>query len=77
VLGRNIVYKHPGALRYARHARKTLGMPWGMVAVTTAIYTVARFGKAGGLTDDVLTVTGHAPVSFAEFAERDQQLWRR
>jgi uncharacterized protein YbjT (DUF2867 family) len=77
VLGRRIVYRHPGVLRYARHARKTLGMPWGMVAVTTAIYSVARFGSAAGLTNDVLTVTGREPVSFADFAAREQQLWSR
>ncbi len=75
VLGRPVVYARPGALRYALHARRRLGMPWAMVGVTTAIYTVARLGRAAGLTDDVRTVTGHAPRSFLEFARREAATW--
>lgn len=77
VLGRPIRYEKPGMLRYARHAYSTLGMPWRMVAVTTAIYTVARLGRAAGLTDDVVAVTGRRPVSFREFAERERAVWTR
>jgi uncharacterized protein YbjT (DUF2867 family) len=77
VLGRNIVYRRPGALNYAHHARTTLGMPWGMVAVTTAIYSMARLGRASGTTDDVLTVTGVPPLSFADFVTRERQVWTR
>jgi uncharacterized protein YbjT (DUF2867 family) len=77
VLGRPIRYPRPGALRYARHARGVLGMPMGMVLVTTAIYSVARFGKAGGLTDDVRTVTGHEPLDFRAWAEQNRDAWTR
>jgi len=77
VLGRPIRYRRPSVVRYAGHARRTLGMPWGMVGVTTAIYTVARLGKAGGLTDDVHTVTGRDPVAFREWAEQNRRLWAR
>ena len=76
VLGRPVVYDRPGALRYALHARRRLGMPWGMVGVTTAIYTVARLGRAAGLTDDVRAVTGHGPRSFLEFARREAATWQ-
>jgi uncharacterized protein YbjT (DUF2867 family) len=75
VLGRPIRYPRPGLLRYARHARTVLGMPWGMVGVTCAIYTIARLGRAGGLTDDVHTVTGNQPTSFRDFAERESTTW--
>ena len=75
VLGRPIRYARPGLLRYARHARTVLAMPWGMVAVTCAIYTIARLGRAGGLTDDVHTVTGNHPTSFRDFAEREITTW--
>lgn len=75
VLGRPITYPRPGALRYAWHAGRVLGMPWGMVAVTAAIYTVARLGRAGGLTDDVREVLGRAPKPFADFAVREQRQW--
>lgn len=77
VLGRPITYSRPGALRYAWHAHRVLGMPWGMVAVTTAIYTVARLGRAGGLTSDVREVLGRPPTPFTAFAAREQNQWRR
>jgi uncharacterized protein YbjT (DUF2867 family) len=75
VLGRPIRYTRPGVCRYARHARSALGMPWGMVAVTTAIYTTARLGLAAGLSDDVRTVLGRDPTDFATFAERERAAW--
>ena len=76
-LGRPIRYSRPGLLRYARHARSALRMPWGMVGVTTAIYTMARLGTAGGLTDDVQTVTGRPPVAFTSFARDAAAAWTR
>lgn len=75
VLDRPIRYSRPGLLRYARHARSVLGLPWGMVGVTSAIYTIARLGRAGGLTDDVRTVTGNHPTAFHEFARREATVW--
>jgi len=75
VLGRPISYDRPGPLTYARHARGVLGMPPGMVAITTAIYTAARLGLAAGLTGDVRRVTTRDPVSFAEFAARERSAW--
>jgi uncharacterized protein YbjT (DUF2867 family) len=75
VLDRPISYPRPGLMRYARHARMVLHIPWGMVGVTCAIYTIARLGRAGGLTNDVRDVTGLDPVSFREFADREATLW--
>lgn len=74
-LDRRIAYDRPGLVRYARHAHARLGLPWGMVAVTGAIYTIARLGLAAGLTDDVRTVTGAAPRPFADFARRESAAW--
>lgn len=74
-LGRPIRYARPGIVRYLRHARQTLGMPWGMVIVTAAIYTTARLGLAGGLTDTVNQVLGRDPISFADFAYRERDIW--
>jgi len=76
-LGRPIRYTRPGALRYARHAHQHLGMPAAMVAVTTAIYTVARLGRASGLTDDVRQVTGREPTTFAAWAHQHRDIWAR
>ncbi|WP_340268507.1 NmrA family NAD(P)-binding protein [Aquipuribacter nitratireducens] len=73
-LGREIRYARPGLLRYARHARAS-GMPWGMVAVTSGIYTVARLGRAGGLTDDVRRLTGRSPRDLRHFVARERAAW--
>lgn len=76
-LERPIRYANPGVLQYVRHARRTLGLSWGMVAVTTAIYTISRVGRADGLTDDVALVTGRDPVPFETFAAAHAAAWRR
>lgn len=76
-LGRPIRYRAPGALRYARHASSVLGLPRGMVLVTTAIYSVARVGRAAGLTDDVRTVTGRDPLDLRAWAHEHRQVWLR
>lgn len=76
-LGRPIRYRRPGAVRYARHARRELDMPWAMVLVTTAIYTTARLGLAAGLTGDVRTVLGRDPNGITEFAHRERAAWLR
>lgn len=74
-LGRPIRYAKPGLLRYGVHARRRLKMPWGMVLVTTAIYTTARLGKAANLTDDLRRVLGRDPIPFAAFAHRERAIW--
>lgn|GEM_PF-182017 len=76
-LQRPVRYARPGAWRYARHARRVLGMPFGMVLVTTAIYTTARLGLADGLTDDIHSVLGREPQGIKEFAHRERAAWAR
>jgi uncharacterized protein YbjT (DUF2867 family) len=76
-LDRRIRYARPSVVAYARHARDRLGMPPSMVAITTVLHTTARFGLAGFETDDVRTVTGRAPITFAEFAHRERSAWQR
>ncbi len=76
VLGRRIEYTKPGLIRYFAHAVRTLDMPLPMAAVTSAIYTVARLGKAGGLTHDVEEVTGEVPLSLAQWAPEHKDRWQ-
>lgn len=76
VLHRPVSYTKPSPVRYARHARRTLGLPWGMVAVTTAIYSAARLGLADGITDDVRRVLNRPPVDFETFARREAESWQ-
>jgi uncharacterized protein YbjT (DUF2867 family) len=74
-LGRPIRYTRPRLSRYIRHAHGSLGMPWRMVAVTSAIYTTARLGLAAGLTADVEAVLGRDPIDFVAFAHRQRLAW--
>lgn len=74
-LRRPIRYTSPGLAAYLRHAHRALAMPWGMVAVTSAIYTTARLGLAAGLTADVKAVLGRDPIDFAAFAHRERLAW--
>ena len=74
-LSRSIRYTRPSLLRYVRHAHGSLGMPWGIVVVTSAIYTTARAGLAAGLTADVQSVLGRDPIDFTVFAHRQRFAW--
>lgn len=74
VLGRHIRYTAPGPFAYWRHARSGAMSP-GMAAITLAIYTAARLGLAAGLTEDVLRVTGSAPLSVPTFVAQHRAVW--
>ncbi len=74
-IGHRIDYRRPGIPAYAVHAQRDLGMPWPMVATTIGIYTIARLGRAGGLTDDVQAVTGREPISLREWAIEHRDVW--
>lgn len=50
-------------------------MPWPMLATTIAIYTVARLGRAAGVTDDFRAVTGRAPMTFRQWAGGQHEAW--
>lgn len=75
-LGRPTRYARPGIFHYLRHARRTLGIPWGMVVVTAAIYSTARLGIAGGLSGTVRELLGRDPISFADFVHRERDIWK-
>jgi uncharacterized protein YbjT (DUF2867 family) len=75
VLGRPVRYTRPGVGQYWRHTRRELGWDRGLSAVTSAVYTAARFGMAAGVTDDVRAVTGRAATPLAEFAQRERGAW--
>jgi uncharacterized protein YbjT (DUF2867 family) len=73
-IGRPVRYADPAVWTYWRRMRRR-GMPAGMVAVTLGIYTAARLGLAGHVTDDVERVTGVPPRSFARFAADSAASW--
>jgi uncharacterized protein YbjT (DUF2867 family) len=75
VLGRPIVYRHPGALRFYRHMRRR-GLSRAHVAVMVALYTTARLGLAAHLSPELEQLLGRAPVDFERFARDSADVWR-
>ncbi|WP_071391303.1 NmrA family NAD(P)-binding protein [Haloprofundus marisrubri] len=73
-LGRRITYPNPSPFRFAR---RTYGRdePLGFVVVMLGIYTVARLGFSGRVTDDVERVLGRSPTSLAEFVDDYREVW--
>lgn len=75
VVGRKIVYKHPSIFRFIVRMRKR-GFPWQFIGVMVGIYTVARLGRAGGITSDTQDLLGRAPITFRQFALDNERCWR-
>jgi uncharacterized protein YbjT (DUF2867 family) len=76
VLGRDIRYERPSALRFWRELRRH-GHPTPYVNVMTALYTVSRFGLAAHLTDTTEALLGRRPIPFRQFAIDHAHLWTR
>jgi len=76
-IGRKITYTNPFVVSYCWHMSQRRGMPLGMVAVTTVIYSIARFGYAGDLTDDFQRVTGKKPLTLKQFALDHAKCWEK
>lgn len=74
-LGVEVRHTRSGLVGWVRHARRVLGLPGGMTAVTAGIYTTARLGLAAGPTDDVRTVLGRDPVGLATVVRRERDPW--
>jgi len=66
VLDRNIEYADPGLVEFVVTAVRR-GDPLPFALVQGAVYTTARLGLAGRVTDDVERVLGRPPRSLAEF----------
>jgi len=76
VLGRRITYKDPSMLRFLWRKRIQEDMPLGFVTVMIALYTVAKLGKAAGLTDTLPHLLGRPPITFRQFAEDYRAVWK-
>jgi uncharacterized protein YbjT (DUF2867 family) len=73
-LGRPIVYRRPGLARFVRHMRRR-GMAWSFILVTAAIYTTARLGLAGRVTEDTARLLGRPPITLRQFASDYRGCW--
>jgi uncharacterized protein YbjT (DUF2867 family) len=76
VLDRPIRYTHPNIVQFALSERAH-GVPWAFIAVMIGIYSVARFGGAGRVTNDVQRILGRDPISVRQFIRDYRQVWTR
>ena len=74
VLGREIRYRRSGLIRFVRHMHAQ-GHALPFVLVMGGIYTTARLGLAGRVTDTVARLLGRAPVGFRRFARDYRSCW--
>lgn len=66
VLERPVRYTNPSIPEFVRHSRAA-GHKWPFILVMVGVYTTARLGLAGRVTDDVERVLGRPPRSFREY----------
>ena len=77
VLHRRITYRNPSvpAFIWQKWRREKMSLSFTLIMV--ALYTVAKLGKAAGLTPVFLELTGHAPRTFRQFAEANRAVWEK
>jgi uncharacterized protein YbjT (DUF2867 family) len=73
-LGRQIVYRAPSALAFARRMRRQ-GYERRFVLVMLAIYTTARLGLAATVTPDAARLLGRAPRTVRDFVRDYRDCW--
>ncbi len=59
----------------AEQAMQGMGMPALMIEWFMSLNQVIKQGWAVGITDDVQTLTGHAPRRFADFVAQNKAAW--
>ncbi len=67
-LDRPVTYEGPSLVRFARHSRQ-LDRDWSFLLVMAALYTTARLGLAGRVSDDLQQVLDRPPISFREWTQ--------
>jgi len=73
-LGRRITYRNPNPLAFlVNHVRR--GAPIMVALVMTGLYLSTRFGMADIVTQDVEHVTGHTPLTFAQYVHDYREAW--
>ena len=73
-LGRRITYRNPNPLAFlVNHVRR--GAPIMVALVMTGLYLSTRFGMADIVTQDVEHVTGHTPLTFAQYVRDYREAW--
>jgi uncharacterized protein YbjT (DUF2867 family) len=76
VLGRPIIYRDPSLVAFIRRERAR-GTELSKVLVMAGIYTTARLGLAGRISDDVERLLGRAPTTMRQFIQDYRAYWER
>ena len=74
-LGRTIRYE-PSIIHFRKRMRDR-GHPVPFILVMIALYTVARLGRAGHLTDDLPELIGRPAITLERSSADSVVLWRR
>lgn len=74
VLARPITYSNPSNRKFGKVWRER-GYPLGQILVMEALYTIAKLGWAGHLTNDTQRILGRKPITFRQFAEDYKSAW--
>lgn len=73
-LGRTITYRRPSLLQFLRRQRKN-GVPSSLALVMAGIYTTARLGLAGRLTEDTRRLLDRAPITLKDYIDDYRAAW--
>lgn len=76
VLNRRITYRKPSLMAFFTRW-KARGVPTQFILVMSGIYTVARLGFAGRLSDDLPRLLGRNPITMRQYIEDYKTAWER
>jgi uncharacterized protein YbjT (DUF2867 family) len=68
VTGQKFTYSDPSVIRFALRMRRR-GLAWKFIMVMIALYSVAKLGKAGQITDELPRLLGREPISMKKYIE--------
>ncbi len=74
ILGVPIRYRRVNPLTFARLQMRR-GNPLGYALVTMALYTTARLGLAGALSNETQAILGRAPITLRQFIQDYRSVW--
>lgn len=74
ILGRPIVYRQPSIPQFINRMYLR-GMPWSFILVMVGIYTTARLGLAGTITNDTATLLGRPSITMRQFVADYRACW--
>ncbi len=75
VCGRTVTYNPISESEMVKGARGQ-GMPESAVHYMVQLFAFVREGKMAEITNTVLEVSGKAPISFKEFAQKNADIWK-